>query len=203
MVRDKSGVTRYLIDQSLLPNMYPTHRHSPEFWEALGRTVGTFGHLEEILGKAILAFTITREIPENELETELKKCLPVLKGALSDPLGPLIKKYGEVVRNHEGATISNLDALLTDLCRASKYRNVLCHGSWYPPDENGKSLPFFVNKKQEMFQIPIDAPFLEEMRKHLVELVCSVRNSVTQMGFTFPGSGGPGNPVLCLERGSS
>ena len=33
---------------------------SPQFWEQLGRTVATYGFLEEVLGKAIFAFTATR-----------------------------------------------------------------------------------------------------------------------------------------------
>jgi len=46
-----------------LPTGFPTHKHPSEFWEALGRTVATFGFLEETLGKAIFAFTATRRIP--------------------------------------------------------------------------------------------------------------------------------------------
>ncbi len=31
-----------------LPPSFPTHQHSPKFWEQLGRTVATFGCLEEV-----------------------------------------------------------------------------------------------------------------------------------------------------------
>ena len=52
---------------------YPTHKHDPIFWEALGRTIATFGFLEEVLGKAIYAFSKTRRDMQNETEAEYKK----------------------------------------------------------------------------------------------------------------------------------
>ena len=52
-----------------LPVDFPTQCHTPAFWEALGRTVATFGSLEEALGKAILAFTGMTEIPEEQKES--------------------------------------------------------------------------------------------------------------------------------------
>ena len=41
---------RYFVDHKNLPMGFPTHMHSAEFWEALGRTIATFGFLEETLG---------------------------------------------------------------------------------------------------------------------------------------------------------
>jgi hypothetical protein len=51
---------RFIVDIKNLPASFPTHRHSAAFWENLGRTVATFGFLEEVLGKAIFAFTATK-----------------------------------------------------------------------------------------------------------------------------------------------
>jgi len=39
MIEDED-VNRAIIDRGNLPPKWPTHRHSPEFWEQLGRTVG-------------------------------------------------------------------------------------------------------------------------------------------------------------------
>ena len=50
-----------IVDFKNLPQMFPTNRHEPQFWEMLGRTVATYGFLEETLGKAIFSFTATRE----------------------------------------------------------------------------------------------------------------------------------------------
>lgn len=61
-VTNESKVKGFVVDIDKLPANFPTHRHDPAFWEALGRTVATFGFLEEVLGKAIFAFTATRDI---------------------------------------------------------------------------------------------------------------------------------------------
>ena len=92
---DDSEPRRFLVNIQELPTDFPTHKHASEFWEALGRTVATFGYLEETLGKAIFAFTAMRRIPPNEQEAEFERWLPTLERALIDPLGGLIDSYAE------------------------------------------------------------------------------------------------------------
>jgi hypothetical protein len=93
------------------------------------------------------------------------------------------------------ATISNLDELLDDLREASRIRNVLCHGSWRMPDTNGASIPFFVNRQQEVFETAIDRRFIIQVQRHAADLICSVINTVTYMGWQFPGANGPGKVI--------
>lgn len=197
---DELEPKRFIVDHRNLPADFPTHRHSDEFWESLGRTVATFGFLEETLGKAIFSFTATREIPDDEIQAEFEKWLPTLQHALSDPLGGLIDSYGKAVRANKEATITNLDSLLEDLRSASAVRNVLCHGSWRMPDDKGKSIPLFVDKKNRIFQTPIDISYLQQVQQHVVKLTCAVINTVTHMGWQFPGSSGPGNPIFQSQR---
>ena len=189
---------RAIINLASLPKDFPTHRHSVEFWTALGRTVATFGFLEEVLGKAIFSFTATRKIPKDQIEAEFEKWLPTLERALSDPLGGLIESYGKAVRVHDGAAITQQDlvALLEQLRKVSVYRNVLCHGSWRSiPDDNGRSIPLFVDKSGRVFDTPIDTAFLQQIQCNVVELACEIMNTVTLMGWQFPGSSGPGIPI--------
>jgi hypothetical protein len=189
---------QYTINRKSLPENFPTHRHSGEFWETLGRTVATFGFLEEILGKAIFSFTATRKIPENERQAEFEKWLLTLQRALSDPLGGLIDTYGKAVRSNNAAKITDLDDLIEGLRRASAIRNVICHGSWRVPDKQGRSVPLFVDKNNKVFETPIDIAYLREVRQDVVELTCKVIKTVTDMGWQFPGSSGPGNPIVQL-----
>ena len=178
----------FVVDIDKLPAQFPTHRHPAEFWEALGRVVATFGFLEQTLGKAIFSFTATRQYPEEELEAAFENWLPTLQRALSDPLGGLINSYGKAVRENQNATISNLDDLLEDLRKASTVRNVLCHGSWRPPDEYGRSLPLFVNNRNEIFDTPIDLAFLVQVqfgpkqRERYADLIRAARRSDQQKG---------------------
>ncbi|MDU0460312.1 MAG: hypothetical protein RW306_16410 [Geobacteraceae bacterium] len=184
--------TRHVINLDALPKMYPTHRHEPIFWESLGRAVATFGFLEETLAKAIFAFTATKPYSEEEVRKALDEWAPKLKKALSDQLWNLIESYGKAVREHPEATIETLDELLEQLKEAAKIRNVICHGSWRSPNSKGASVPFFVNRQQERFDTAIDVSFLLQLQKHVSELICTVVNTVTHMGWQFPGSEGPG-----------
>jgi hypothetical protein len=84
------------------------------FWETLGRTIATFGFLEEVLGKAIFAFTATTRHQENEIDAAFENWLPTLERALVDPLGSLIDAYGKAVCNNSDATLENLDELLCE-----------------------------------------------------------------------------------------
>jgi hypothetical protein len=104
------------------------------------------------------------------------------------------------VREHPDATISNLDELLEQLKEASKLRNVICHGSWRTPNSEGASVPFFVNRKQEKFDAVIDVAFLLQLQKHVSEVVCAVVETVTHMGWQFPGSSGPGKVIWESRR---
>lgn len=186
----------HIIDIDVLPEMYPTHRHEPAFWESLGRVVATYGFLEETLGKAIFAFTATKPYSELEVQKALDGWLPQLEKALTDQLGSLIQSYGNAVREHPNATIENLADLIEQLKEAAKIRNVICHGSWRTPNSEGASVPFFVNRQQERFDTAIDAAWLAQLQKHVSELICAVINTVTRMGWQFPGSAGPGKVIL-------
>lgn len=184
----------YTVDLDRLPVHYSTHRHEAAFWEALGRAVATFGFLEEVLGKAIFAFTATRQIPSEQIEAEYKKWLPTLQRALADPLGGLIDSYGSLAKKHQEAP-PGIDELLDHLREAAVWRNAICHGSWRVPDDHGRSLALYIDKKRGIFDTPIGVSELARVQRHTTELACHVMNSVTQMGYRFPGSSGPGKAV--------
>jgi hypothetical protein len=165
-------------------------------WENLGRTIATFGFLEEVLGKAIFAFTATTRYPESEVEPAFEKWLPTLERALMDPLAGLIDAYGKAVRSNPEASIRSLDDLLSELRKASIIRNVLCHGSWRTPDADGKSLPLFVNRQKMVWDTPIDILYLIQTQKAVAELACEIVTTVTHMGWQFPGSRGSGKTIF-------
>lgn len=186
---------RFIVRAQDLPPQFPTHLHAPEFWEALGRAVASFGFLEETLGKAIFSFTATRDVPEDKFQAEYEKWLPKLQRALTDPLGNLTDAYTKAVREHGEATLTNLAELEHDLRQAAAVRNAICHGSWRIPDAAGRSVPFYVSRKLEIFDVAIDVAYLEQLREHVAALVCAIISSVTSMGWQFPGSDGPGEPI--------
>jgi len=195
VVNEKPDRKRHIIDLKRLPVDYPTQRHDPAFWEHLGRTVATFGFLEEVLGKAIFSFTGTKPYAASEVEAAYAAWLPKLEHALTDALGNLINNFGKAVREHPDATIENLDDLLSDLKKASDIRNVLCHGSWRLPNDQGASVPFYVNTQKMIIESAVDIQFLKQTQRYAAKLACAVVNTVTRIGRQFPGSSGPGEPI--------
>ena len=189
-----------VVDLDRLPSNYPTHLHTAEFWEALGRAVATFGFLENVLGRAIFAFNATRQYSNSEIEDAYKKWLPTLEHALSDALGGLVSGYEKAMRENQNAASIDTVKLLKDLREASRLRNVICHGSWQKPDTNGRSLPKFVSTKMEVFDTPIDLAWLVQIQRHVAELACVVVSSVTVMGWQFPGSKSPGSAIFYLPN---
>lgn len=169
--------------------------HDPQFWEQLGRTVATFGFLEETLGKAIFAFTATQIYSASELEAAKSEWLKTCEDALTDTLKQLATSYCKAVKKYHPQISQDLDALIEQIKKAADMRNILCHASWRPPDAEGKSLPFFVSRKLEVVETQMDIAFLRQIQDHVSSLTCDVIESVTQMGFRFPGGDGPGETI--------
>jgi hypothetical protein len=189
-------VNRSIIDRDRLPPLFPTHGHSPQFWEQLGRSIATYGFLEEVLGKAIFAFTATRNYSPDEIDAAYQAWLPQLERALTDQLWNLAESYGKATRDNPATTTKNVDDLVEDIKKATFIRNVLCHGSWRLPKANGASIPLFVNRQKQVFDTGIDIAYLEQVQAHVLELACSVIDTVTYMGWQFPGGAGPGKPIM-------
>lgn len=183
------------IDRARLSPQWPTDLFPPAFWEQLGRTIATFGLLEEVLGKAIFAFTATTEFNEKDAAEYLAKWDKQLHQALTDTLWPLAEVYGKVVSEHQESDFKNVDELVDDIKKASKIRNALCHGSWHAPDASGATDLYYFDKKDGKFDTRIDIDWLRRVQTHVVGLICSVIDSVTVMGWEFPGGAGPGEPI--------
>ena len=183
----------HIIAREKLPVDYPTHAHSAQFWEELGRTVAVFGFLEEMLGKAIFALTGMNEFdPEADPDAAFGEWIKMLEKALTDQLGGLILTYERALAENEKTKGEDCAGLIKELKEAKDIRNVLCHGSWGKPDDEGRTVPKFVNRKLAPFDTQIDIEFLRTTRKAVVGLTCDVCDSVTSLGFQFPGSKSPG-----------
>lgn len=189
-------VNRSIIDRANLPPVFPTHMQPPQFWEQLGRTIATYGFLEEILGKAIFAFTATRNYSSQEIDLAYQAWLPQLERALTDQLWNLAESYRKAARENPATTTENLDELVGEIKKATVIRNVLCHGSWRPPNADGAAVPLFVNRQKQVFDTAIDITYLTQVQAHVAELACSVIDTVTHMGWQFPGGAGPGKLIL-------
>lgn len=171
---------------SQLPENYPTHRHPAELWEQLGRAVATFGFLEEMLKKAILAFEGYQpysEAKHEEFEKLIKSMAPSTLGALIAPYKKAAYKYYNTPQQQV-----SINSLIDDLESLKDYRNPICHASWYAPDEEGKSKIFFIRRNGLLsFDTKIDTAFLIQTRVHTAEVADSVIKSVIAANLDFPG----------------
>lgn len=193
--RDESH-KRYCIDTDQLPALFPTHRHARDFWELLGRCVATFSFLEEMLKKAIFVIEgAHRYGSDAEAGAAYDEWVKSSKKLLSTQLSDLAERYEKSIRNNPDWDIDRIGDLVRHIKEAAQLRNVLCHGSWRPPDDSGASLPFFVSNRGQLFETPVNLCFLIHLQRHTAELACHVIDSVQLMGYQFPGSNGPGKKV--------
>jgi len=189
------------VDFDKLPAQFPTHRHSPEFWENLGRVVATYGFLEKILWQAIFCFSLTRPYDEAESDSEFIEWLgEKTEKTLTAQLRTLIKEYKRAVEKHPDTPAvirEGLDDFIAELQRAAAIRNIVCHAPWETtPDEHGVSIPFFVNREMKECTTPMGCEYLDKLQRSVAELTGEVVDTVMQMGWQFPGTTGPGEPLL-------
>lgn len=186
----------YSVNIGELPAGYPTTKHEPAFWEALGRAVGTYGFLEEVLGKAIFALSGTRlYATEEEARDAFEKWQPKLERALHDTLGGLITSFEAEVNAQRASDWDHVEQLIASLRQASTTRNVICHGSWDSPDDQGASRPFFVRRDMMEFLSRVTIADLHQIQRSVAEVAMGVVNVVTRRGWQFPGMGGPGERI--------
>lgn len=202
------GSPNKLNRSAFLPN-FPTHAHPPDFWGELGRTVATFGFLEDVLVKAYFAITGTTsyEFPtEEEAKAAVEKWGEQLALAMADTLVSLAQKYAASVRRNKTANFPEIDALEASIKKAAESRNAICHGFWGMPDSSGKSalsyysMPGKKVANLQKFESRIDSAWLRQLRAEALELACDVIDSVTVMGYQFPSSSGPGEPILKSKK---
>lgn len=186
---------KFKCDRGKLPCYFPTHKHSAEFWEHLGRTIATYGFLEEILKKAIFALTATRRYTSNEIEAAFSAWHEKMEKALTSQLYKLAGIYEEALRSNPEVPAGNFNELIGQIKDASIIRNVLCHASWHSPSLDGKSLPFYIRRGNLLFQQAIDVDFLEQVRQEVAQLAIDVIETVTSLGWRFPGSSTPEKDV--------
>jgi hypothetical protein len=197
---DDKSVNRAIIDRKSLPEMFPTHQHAPEFWEHLGRAIASFGFLEDTLKKAYFAFTGTTPVAPKDAEKAVEQWGKKLEKIMTMQLWNLANEFEVAATANPSCSTENVGELVADIKKVAELRNILCHGSWMLPDNEGKSLPRFSKKHRVTGKIvpstdKIGIEYLSQVQAHVTDLICSVVDTVTHMGYQFPGGAGPGKPI--------
>ena len=182
-----------------MPAGWPTHKGTPAFWEELGRTVGTFGFLEDILARAYFALTATHEYAvTDEAEATLQKWRKNLEGSLTDTLASLASKIGEAFENDDRVPPDVGSAVVRRLDELRTWRNALCHGDWVQFEADGSARLRHFRKEEggpKTLDIRLSLEDIANIRAETVDITVLVMNTVTQAGVQFPGTASPGASV--------
>ncbi|MBV0893178.1 hypothetical protein KTN05_15290 [Paracoccus sp. Z118] len=131
---------------------------SPAVWHPLpddlaaelGRTIASFGHLEDMLKRAI--FALERDRLSGEiLEPEFRAWLRRMRDVAVDSLGNLIERFDTALRRANRAEA----ALIAQLNSVKDWRNILCHAAWQPAPAGGWA-PVFASTRGQAFEGTID-----------------------------------------------
>ncbi len=194
-MNDESPATVNLYHLEGMPENWPTAFMAVSFWEELGRTVATFGVLEDVAKKAIFALSGTRKVEADDPKKAYDEWINFMKKIASNPLGSLIRVYGREMKAHPELRTSNPEDLLDDLEWALRVRNAICHGTWQHPEEQGVSVPHFVDRFGKVWIEGMNEKYFRETRAATEQIIIGIVNTVQAMGYQFPGLKGPGKPI--------
>lgn len=158
--------------------------------------MATFGYLEEVLAFAIFAFSSERRFPDLEVGKRFDEWLPEFVKDLQETLPTLIEKYRVAVQQNQRVNFFGLDEVIEQMRTIVHLRNALCHASWKRPDAEGRSFPLFIRRSGEMLDGPIDVSFLKQTQLATADMARVVIETVTRMGWQFPGIPSPGEPLI-------
>ena len=131
----RQRIRRYLpIDRDTLHADWLLSRDYPAFWEELGKTVATFGYLENELTSACYLPTAPPadlgNLQPDQAEAHLKWYAKV-EGYRADAMFALIDRFDELLRE-DGRVSHTVRAELRRLLDELRmWRNALCHRAWF------------------------------------------------------------------------
>lgn len=131
----RNHIQRHLpINRSLFGPDWPLRHGRSEFWEALGKTVATFGYLEDILARACYCLAAGTERfgpePADIDESRFRRWLGTLDRSLADGMGALTRRLAEILEEDNRIPHCARTELIEQLDELRSWRNALCHGSW-------------------------------------------------------------------------
>ncbi|WP_154446348.1 hypothetical protein [Halovulum marinum] len=79
-------------------------------------------------------------------------------------------RFSALVRSAKATTLSEEKSgheRIAAIKQAQEIRNVFCHGSWRTPDCDGRTMPLFGIKRNEIFDPPIVVGSLQQVQSHV------------------------------------
>lgn len=163
----------------------PPAWHPLPVWLAaeLGLTIAGFGHLEDMLKRAIFALDRDR-LSGGIHEGDFREWLRRMDHVAADSLGTLIERLDRTLAREskaDGDLIGQLDEI-------KGWRNLLCHASWRPAADGGWQ-PVFANTKGELFDGRLDVADLAAIRAMTLDAANRARRIVEALDGDGNGAG--------------
>ena len=133
------------------------HPLPPGLAAELGWTIAGFGHVEDMLKRAIFAMD-RRRLPGAIAESDFRAWLRRMDHVAADSLGTLIERMERTLARDNIAD----PELLGQLDEIKTWRNLLCHAAWTPVADGWQ--PRFANTQGEIFEDTLDASDLAAIR---------------------------------------
>ena len=118
-------------DQWVVPRGWPTNRGTAAFWEELGRTIATFGMLEDVLARVFYVVSGQRQAdPDEDPKIQMERWNKELRAGLSDTLEGITEKLRKEWKRENPELPDKKRDVLGKLKALSRMRNKMCHGAW-------------------------------------------------------------------------
>lgn len=150
----------------------------------LGWTIAAFGHLEDMLKRAIFALDRDR-LPGRIGESDFRDWLRRMDHVAADSLGTLIDRLDRTLAR-EGRADRDL---IADLDEIKTWRNLLCHAAWRPAADGTGWQPVFASNGGELFDGVLAEPDLSAIRALTLDAASRARRIIESLGDDQNGAG--------------
>lgn len=147
----------------------------PAFASELGWTIAGFGHLEDMLKRAIFALDRGR-LSGAIRDIDFQSWLQQMDHVAADSLGTLIERLDRTLARSGNA----LPDLISELDAIKFSRNLLCHAAWLPTDDDDEWIPLFANTRGETFETPMTVHKLIGVRNRTLDAAARIGRLIDQ-----------------------
>ncbi|MFD1881033.1 hypothetical protein [Paracoccus pacificus] len=168
------------------PDDWPTSALPDGFMAELGRTVATFGWLEDNLKRAIFALTATRP-QERITDGMLRDWIRQMNDIADDSLSTLIDQFDAQMRGNPAAGAD--PQLIKDLRAQKDFRNLICHSAWTEAGD-GRFRPDFIDNRGDKYDGTLGVEDFIRMRAEVAKSGESVIAIIAATGVSLPGRTG-------------
>ena len=185
-------MAEFTIDKAKLPKDWPTHNGSTEFWKELGRTVATFGFLENFMRRALFAtvwsrrcnFSSVEEAKAKVRETEEKS-----RRSLTASFHRLIEELAQELQGDPRFPQEESAEIVRQLKDIKLYRNVICHAAWVNFDSNCSAHPVYCQRagnEVEAFDGPMSVKEMADIRDVAADIASWLALVERTVRYQFP-----------------